>query len=307
MKPLERMKLIKDIALHLQQTMTFDEIDMFLPHFGIDCNGIQPSVNSKRVYVQEVLSGVKTEIISEIAKELEIIEDSVSVKDEIITFWEKGHFKLFISHIVKHKIKASQLQQGLKIYGISSFVAHEDIEPSREWQVEIEKALYSMDGLVALLTEGFNESKWCDQEVGAAIGRDVLIIPIKKEINPYGFIGKFQAIQPKNKTVQQVSEEVFNVIVNHKKTRNKMLEIFTNLISISTHIDLSIKQIGILEKIENLPIELLEQMIKDINNNETLSTSKDFIEHFNIFLKKYDLIFNKTFDYDEEKIDEIPF
>ena len=93
-------------------------------------------------------------------------------------------------------------KDGLKLYGISGFVAHVDIESSKQWQDEIEKALHTMDALTAILMEGFKESNWCDQEIGFAVGKDVLIIPIKKELNPYGFIGKYQAIQGNNTTVQ---------------------------------------------------------------------------------------------------------
>jgi hypothetical protein len=113
-----------------------------------------------------------------------------------------AYFKLFISHLSNHKKKASDLQKVLKRYGISSFVAHEDIEPSKEWQNEIENALHTMDALTAILMDGFKESNWCDQEIGFALGKGVLIIPIKKDINPYGFIGKYQAIQAtKDKTI----------------------------------------------------------------------------------------------------------
>ena len=54
-----------------------------------------------------------------------------------------------------------------------------------------------MDALAAILTPGFNESKWTDQEVGVAVGRGSLIIPIRKGMNPYGFIGKYQGMQGK--------------------------------------------------------------------------------------------------------------
>lgn len=309
MKALQKINLIKEIALTLQQQMTYSEIDMFLPHFGINCKNIQPSQNSKRVYVQELLANEKEETILKIANELNIQPNTSPIKNELITFWEKGHFKLFISHLAKYKVKASQLQQALKIYGISSFVAHEDIEPTREWQVEIEKALHSMDGLAAILTEGFKDSNWCDQEVGFALGKDVLIIPIKKEIDPYGFIGKYQAIQPKNKSVGQVAEAIFKVIINNEKTKNSMLERFTSLISNSNHLDMALQQMDILSQILDLPKEILEQMIKEISNNPVLSKSEKFINKFKELLKVYNLEFYTLSVIPSIDIadDEIPF
>src|SRR5208283_1859713 len=74
------------------------------------------------------------------------------------------------------------------------FVAHEDIHPTTEWQNEIENALFSMDAFVALMTQEFHDSLWTDQEVGVAFGRGVPIIAVKLGRDPYGFIGKFQAL-----------------------------------------------------------------------------------------------------------------
>jgi hypothetical protein len=63
-----------------------------------------------------------------------------------------------------------------------------------QWLDEIENALASMEGLVALMTENFHDSQWTDQEIGYAFAREVPIIAIRLGIDPYGFIGKFQAL-----------------------------------------------------------------------------------------------------------------
>ena len=47
---------------------------------------------------------------------------------------------------------------------------------------------------MALLTKEFHESDWTDQEVGYALGRGVPVVPVKRGRDPYGFIGKFQAL-----------------------------------------------------------------------------------------------------------------
>lgn len=309
MKAIDRVKLINQIALKLQEQMTYNEIDSYLPAFGINCKDFQPSTNSKRVYVQELLSSQKEESILQIADELEIDYNLNKNKSiELATFWEQGHFKLFISHLAKYKKQATNLKEGLKLYGISGFVAHVDIEPSKEWQNEIEKALHTMDALTAILMEGFKESNWCDQEIGFAVGKDVLIIPIKKELNPYGFIGKYQAIQANNTTVQEVSKSVFNTIVKNSKTRNKMLTCLTNLISNSTHIETALKQLEILSEITDLPQELLEQMAKQIENNTVLINSSDFINKLDAFFHKCGIsIIYKNKDNTLEFIGKIPF
>ncbi len=108
--------------------------------------------------------------------------------------WGKEGFRVFLSHRSDVKAETAQLKERLKLFGISAFVAHEDITPTKAWQDEIVNALGSMDALVALMTPNFHESEWTDQEVGFAIGRSVPIVAVRLGKNPYGFLGKFQAL-----------------------------------------------------------------------------------------------------------------
>ena len=107
--------------------------------------------------------------------------------------WGPG-YRVFLSHKAEEKLKATELKVALKGYGVSAFVAHEDIHPTTEWQEEIKEALSSMQAFVALLTEGFQDSPWTDQEIGYALCREVPIIPVRLGIDPYGFLGTVQAL-----------------------------------------------------------------------------------------------------------------
>ena len=146
------------------------------------------------------------------------------------SYWKVGYYKVFISHVSRYKSSASNLKLMLEPYGISAFVAHEDIKPSKEWEVEIEKALFSMNALCAILTPDFNKSSWCDQECGYAFGRNVLTIPIDKGLLPYGMFGKIQAIKSEGKNAQQIAESVFNAIVDNDKSRAEYIHTLMNLI-----------------------------------------------------------------------------
>ena len=117
------------------------------------------------------------------------------INSDRIRFWKKGYFRLFLSHISQYKKGASRLQRKLEEFAISAFVAHEDIEPTKEWQGEIERALSSMEALGALLTEGFKESDWTVQKIGFALGKGVPVVAIRNGMDPFGFFGKWQAIQ----------------------------------------------------------------------------------------------------------------
>jgi hypothetical protein len=108
--------------------------------------------------------------------------------------WEEGCFRLFLSHKTEVKKETAELKMALRTYGISAFVAHEDIHPTEEWQNEIENALATMDGFIAIMTPDFHESNWTDQELGFAFARGVPIIALRMGRDPYGFIGKFQGL-----------------------------------------------------------------------------------------------------------------
>ena len=118
-------------------------------------------------------------------------------------------FRLFISHISAKKAVASELSQALAPFGIDGFVAHEDIAPTVEWQVEIETRLGACDGLVALLHNGFKKSDWTEQEIGWVLGRRKPVISVRYDDPPYGFFGKSQAFNGNGKTPYILAKEIF--------------------------------------------------------------------------------------------------
>jgi len=103
-------------------------------------------------------------------------------------------FKVFLSHKSEYRKETSSLKNNLKKFGISCFVAHNDVEPTKEWQKVIEAALFSSDALIALMTDNFFNSNWTNQEIGIAIGRGIFILHIRLGSDPQGFIGQFQAL-----------------------------------------------------------------------------------------------------------------
>jgi len=145
-------------------------------------------------------------------------------KGKPATFWAPGLLRVFLSHLSTNRARVSILRNHLEGWGMSAFVAHQDIEPTREWQVEIEAALASMDVLVALIEPKFRDSAWTDQEVGFALGRGIDVIPIRIGQDPHGFIGKIQGIQAKGHVPADVAEEVVNVLLRKPRYRPNLLQ-----------------------------------------------------------------------------------
>ncbi len=139
--------------------------------------------------------------------------------------WEDGKVRVFLSHKVDYKQQTEQLKEYLKYFGISAFVAHTSIHPTREWEDEILNALRSMDVFVALITDNFRDSVWTDQEIGAAIARGVTIIPVKLgSIDPYGFIGRFQALTSQLQPHRNLAKEIFQLLIKSEKHSKKSQE-----------------------------------------------------------------------------------
>lgn len=293
MKKINRLNLLEELGRELQARMTFREIDIYLRAFGIDLTKkAAPTGSGKRVYVKEVLADEAQETVLAIADDLGIEHGHARGGDLDLTdsrFWLPGHFKLFLSHVSSFKQKTAQLQCALRQYGISGFVAHEDIEPTKEWQEEIEKALFSMDALAAVLTPGFADSKWTDQEVGVAIGRDVLVIPVKRGLDPYGFIAKYQGFQAEGKSVREAAEGVFQIASTHGKTRTAMAAGLVNLLLFAkTEGDID-HWLGLLEGVGSLPTRELERLSENIASSGLVTQSAMLLARINAILRKHEL------------------
>jgi hypothetical protein len=152
--------------------------------------------------------------------------------NEIERIWSGGKFRLFLSHLAVHKVEVSKLKIHLKNLGVDAFVAHEDIEPSKEWINEIELALRSMHALAALLTEKFHESLYTDQEIGWALGRGVPVIPVKMGMTPYGLAGKYQGVTGSLSSPEILSSSLVKTLLTNRKTcfemKRSLIETFFN-------------------------------------------------------------------------------
>jgi hypothetical protein len=176
-------------------------------------------------FSQKLISAVK-----EIATEL--INKTTSVKEKEVSkyhdsnIFEANSFGLFISHRDNNKEQAQETKELLSVYGISGFVAHDDIEPSKEWQGEIELALFSMDSLIALLYEGFFDSSWTNQEIGVAFGLKKPIFTVRLGEDPKGFVGKFQALRPSNGSSEDLALQIATQIIKNSATKEVMINAY---------------------------------------------------------------------------------
>lgn len=224
MKVSDRLALIDKISRELQLRFGYSDIDIFLGAYKIP----QPTnvtVNSKRIYSANALKGVDADKLVTIAEELGI--DSPRTGSAAVSGpknWQNStDFRVFISHISKHKVIAKRLKDCLAPHAINGFVAHEDIHPTLVWQTEIERALHAMDAFIAIHTPGFSASVWTQQEIGFAVGRGTNIISFKMGEDPTGFISKQQALARGKRTAEEIAREIEALLSSDEQTAKSLL------------------------------------------------------------------------------------
>lgn len=121
--------------------------------------------------------------------------------------------KIFISHrnddISKDKLTEITNNIQKQIPYVSFFLDFKNIEEDSEWEKEVNKAIFSADAFVSLLTPTFHISNWCDQEIGIALGRHLIMKTINLGQGPYGFLSKKQS---NLKTIDNLEVELKNWI-----------------------------------------------------------------------------------------------
>ena len=130
LSPSQRIILITKISKRLGSE-NWSLIDLTLKQFALPWTNDWTGTSID--YVQEMIEKAPDQVMLELAQHVGF-DCEVSPSSQIEpAFWRKGMFRLFISHLAIHREWAGELQEALLPYGISSFVAHNDIEPTTEW------------------------------------------------------------------------------------------------------------------------------------------------------------------------------
>ena len=273
-------------------------IDYFILYLTINVDtyiSLKDEIATHQTTIMETLDKICGHVESEVISSVKILPglidsesemDEISLKREEPTFWKPGYFKLFISHLATFKKTTSALKHALEGFGVSAFVAHEDIEPTKEWQLEIEQGLFTMEALCAILMKDFNLSKWTDQEIGVAVGRNVLVIPVRKGLDPYGFIGKYQGFQAENKTVGDVARAIFDILSINQKTSGTLVLKLSELFLLSTSSTDALSRIQALRLIKQIPKDRVEVLRQRVTENETLKSAK-VLKEFNEMMRDF--------------------
>jgi hypothetical protein len=252
-KPGERVDLIKKLADALAPT-TWSHIDLVLRQFGFPWG--EKGGSDLRFYAQHHLEQGEDEQLLALHEYLlpgPVVAASPSR-------WTAGCFRLFMSHVHADKMLVSAVKFSLSLYGIDCFVAHEDIEPTKEWIIEIEAALETCHAAAAFLTPTFHDSKWTDQELGYCLRRQVLIIPIKLGLDPYGFVSRYQAFAGQGKTPDEIGNALFDILLDHPLTASEMAISVVNYFAASNSFNETRRRVVMVDRIKVWTPELLQRI-----------------------------------------------
>lgn len=204
-------------------------------------------------------------------------------------YWANGKLRVFISHLTAHREEAADIQTFLSRYGMSAFVAHNDINPTTEWQIEIERALSTCDLLVGLLHPSFIESQWCDQEIGYALGRGVPVYMVRCGADPYGFVSRFQAFDGNGKRPMEIARMIFDAATEHKKLQERMAAVLVDLFVSSNSYADARTRVGYLNRIVDWKPDFTTRIQRAVESNDQVSGSWDVPEMVKRLLAKHEL------------------
>jgi hypothetical protein len=95
----------------------------------------------------------------------------------------------FMSYQTVDKEAAARVAGVLTEFDCTAFMAHEDIDVSEEWRLELLRELEVADLFVPILSAHYYGSAWCMQESGIAAFRRMTIIPLSIDgARPPGFL-----------------------------------------------------------------------------------------------------------------------
>ena len=203
---------------------------------------------------------------------------AISEEKDLEKLWGPGPIRVFISHLGMHKKHAMKIKESLVQLGIASFVAHSDIEPTLEWQTEIERALFSMNIFVALLTNGFKESDWTDQEVGFALARKVPILPVSRGKVPYGFIAKIQALTWSGPSADPVALRVMEMALGSDVLNSKAKDAYIAAVSKAHGGSWASHLLSVLTLMDSLSPNQASGLVRAFNSNRQVQEAISFKE-----------------------------
>ncbi|OGZ28564.1 MAG: hypothetical protein A2427_02365 [Candidatus Nealsonbacteria bacterium RIFOXYC1_FULL_40_7] len=196
--------------------------------------------------------------------------------------------RVFVSYSTEDKKFAGELKQQLEELGLEVFIAHEDINPSSDWQETILNNLKSTDIFMPVMTKNFHVSFWTDQESGIAFGEEKFIMPIAVDgVVPYGFLGKFQAYRQNSENPINVCEIIEAVIKGSPDFSSPLLDSLIKSFANSHTYDSAGSRSTLLLKFTEMTAEQVNEIFRSVLQNGQIYEYRSANKNIKELFKKY--------------------
>lgn len=129
------------------------------------------------------------------------------------------------------------------------------------------------EALIALLHSGFHESKWTDQEIGFAMGRNIPTFSVRCGEDPYGFIGRFQAFNGLSATPKDLAKEIWQSLLRHKETQRRMCDAVIQVFEESDSFNEAQARVKLLEELTMWDASFEKRLNNAIESNYQISNA----------------------------------
>lgn len=266
MDPSERIDIIRSLRDELD-AMEYEDAELVLAEYGIGSLSLEDWQYERWLILGRTLRQASDDDLISLASHFssEELADAGSASTEPGRI--EGPLRLFASHQSNHKQLVSSVARALQRFGVGLFVAHEDIEPDREWKDEILRHLAQADGGVAFLHSEFKTSDWCSQEVGWLLGRGVPVISLKFDIAPYGPLGERQAIPARGRDAADIASDILGVAESRADLLRALASSYVEAMSASPNFSTTDSVWLRLRKLRNLDGVQCERLLEAAETN----------------------------------------
>lgn len=192
---------------------------------------------------------------------------------------------LSYSHVDRHL--AGRIREELQKFGIAVFLAHEDINPSHEWQEEILRELDQCHIFLPLLTRRFHVSRWTDQETGLAIAKRKVIVPLRVDVNPYGFAGRFQAFAFHRNRPPRSCGQLLQIVRANTRLRSRALNSLINALGESVNFDESRDKSALLLESQAFSKAQINEIVRLSAKNDQIYKCTPTVKNLTRLIRKH--------------------
>lgn len=103
--------------------------------------------------------------------------------------------------------------------------------------------------------------------MGYCLWRRALIIPIRLGVDPYGFIARYEALSGVEKTPEELTATIFDILVDHELTASEMASALVSYFTTSDSYNETRRRMPLVERIKAWTPELLQRLEASVDQN----------------------------------------